>query len=261
MLCVSSSHFVFLGLFDVNSSSDLLLEFWTLDANQYLYSPANDTAATYSWSNIEILSQYIRSDSLATYFRSNATAFTCHSYDRRYETLSSAVSQVKIPSSQTSLNGFIMALRAVNVEAAINQINKTTVWNSNGLVSYNLLINQQRFFDEDISSYEQFFQELSHFLPEVEKAVFFTSAYTTTRFPIGIRISAAPESFRSSITSGVATAALNNELVLQLTFGSAPAMQRVDTWLQSDIIVHSQLALATCKSSSSFVCRIKVLFP
>ena len=136
------------GLMDVNSSSDILLEFWTLDANQYLYSPANDTAATYSWSNFEILSQYIRSDSLAAYFRANATAFTCHAYDRRYETLSSAVSQVKIPSSQTSLNGFIMAMRLVNVEAAINKINKVNVWNSNGLVSYNLLINQQRFFDE-----------------------------------------------------------------------------------------------------------------
>jgi hypothetical protein len=227
------------GLFDVNSSSDLLLEFWTLTANQYLYSPANDTGATYSLSNIEILSQYIRSDSLAAYFRANATAFTCHSYDRRYETLNSAVSQVKIPSSQTSLNGFLLAMRAVAVEATFNQINKMTVWNANGLVSYNLLINQMRFFDEDISSYEQFFNELSHLFPEAEDAVFFTSAYITTRFPIGIRISAAPEQFRNSITSGVATAALNNEIVLQLTFSGAPAMQRVDTFLQSDIIVHA----------------------
>lgn len=225
------------GLFDVNSSSDLLLEFWTLQANQYLYSPANDTAATYSLSNIEILSQYIRSDSLATYFRSNPTAFTCHAYDRRYETVSAAVSQVRIPSSQTSLNGFIMALRAVNVEAAFNQINKMTVWNSNSLLHYNLLINQQRFFDEDIDSYQQFFNELSHFLPECLDAVFFTSAYETTRFPIGIRISAAPEQFRDSITSGVATAALNNEIVLQLTFSSAPATQRVDTFLQSDVVI------------------------
>lgn len=227
------------GLFDLNSTSDLILEFYTLTANQLLYSPANDTTATYTLSNIEILSQYIQSASLANYFKQNPMAYTCHDYRDRYATITDTLSQVRLSSSSTSLNGFLMLMRNSNVEAAYNQQNKMTVANSNSLVSYNLLVNQTYFFDEPIASFSQFFNELSHFLPEAEKAVYFTSAFTSTRFIVGIRVSAAPEIFREQITSGIRTAALNNDIVLQLTFSAAPgSMQRVDTFLQSDVVVY-----------------------
>lgn len=48
-------------LFDVNNSADLILEFWTLPAATLLYSPAVDTAATYTISSAIILSSFIES--------------------------------------------------------------------------------------------------------------------------------------------------------------------------------------------------------
>ena len=50
-------------------------------------------------------------------------------------------------------------MRDADIESKINVQEKQTVWNSNGLVSYNLLVNQTRFFSEDIDSYPQMFNE------------------------------------------------------------------------------------------------------
>ena len=63
------------GLMQIDGLSDLTLEFWTAQPSLFLYSPANDTAATYAFSSIEILSEYINSPSLAAYFRANPMAF------------------------------------------------------------------------------------------------------------------------------------------------------------------------------------------
>lgn len=225
-------------LFDVNNTSDLVIEFYTCAANVLLYSPAVDTAATYTLSNIEILSSYIESPSLADYFRSNPMSLTVSDWSARYQTISDTISQVRLSSSSTSLNGFLSLMRAQNVESSIGTQNKQTVTNALTLQSVNLLVNQQYFFDEPIGSLEQMMNELQHFLPKAEQATWFTSAWSSTRYMTGIRVSAAPSRFSDSLTSGIKTAALNNEIVLQLTFGSAPAAQRVDTWLQSDVILY-----------------------
>lgn len=224
-------------LFDVNNTSDLVIEFYTCAANVLLYSPAVDTAATFSLSNLEVLSSYIESPSLADYFRTNPMALTVNDYSARYQVIQDTTSQVRLSSSSTSLNGFLSIMRAQAVESSIGTINKQTVTNALTLASVNLLINQQYFFDEPISSFQQLMNELQHFLPKAEQATWFTAAYSTTRYMTGIRVSAAPSRFADSLTSGVKTSALNNEIVLQLNFGSAPASQRVDTWLQSDVVV------------------------
>lgn len=225
-------------LFDVNNTADLVIEFYTAPANVLLYSPAVDNAATYTLSNIEILSSYIESPSLADYFRSNPMSLTVSDWSARYQSISDTISQVRLSSSSTSLNGFLSLLRAQNVESSIGTQNKQTVTNALTLQSVNLLVNQQYFFDEPIASFEQLMNELQHFLPKAENATWFTAAWNSTRYMIGIRCSAAPSRFSDSLTSGIKTSALNNEIVLQLTFGSAPAAQRVDTWLQSDVILY-----------------------
>lgn len=227
------------GLFDVNASSDCILEFWTLSPAQFLYSPGNDTAAVFAMTEIQILSQYIISQSLTQYFRSNPMSFTCLDYSYRYDSTNLQNTQTKLDSSYTSLNGFFMVLRAAAVESAINTQNKMTVWNANSIQSFQLLLNQQNFFDQPIDSFAQQFQELLHMRPEADEASFFTGAFSSTRYLIGIRLSAAPELFRRSITSGVKTAALNNAIYVQLNFGSAPSLQRIDSFLQSDVIIFS----------------------
>lgn len=224
-------------LFDVNNTSDLTIEFYTCPANVLLYSPAVDTGATYTLSNIEILSSYIESPSLADYFRSSPMSLTVYDYSARYQTISDTLSQVRLSSSSTSLNGIFTLLRAQAVESSIGTADKLTVTNALTLSSYNLLINQQYFFDEPIASAQQWFNELCHMFPKAEQAVWFNALFSSTRYMTGIRMSAAPVRFADSLTSGIKTAALNNEIVLQLTFASAPAIQRVDTFLQSDVII------------------------
>jgi len=78
-----------------------------------------------------------------------------------------------------------------------------------------------------------------HALPDAAKATFFTSAYSSTRFLLGIRLAAAPEEFAESLTSGIPTKALNQDSVVTLTFGSAlGSTERVDSYLQSDVIIY-----------------------
>lgn len=224
-------------LIDVNNTSDLVIEFYTAPVSTLLYSPATDTAATYTLSNIEILSSYIESPSLANYFQSNPMSLTVYDYSARYQTIADTLSQVRLSSSSTSLNGIFALMRAQNVESSIGTQNKLTTTNALTLQSYQLLVNQMQFFDEPIASFSQFFNELCHLFPKAEKASWFTALYSSTRFVCGIRVSAAPTRFAESLTSGIKTSALNNEIVLQLTFASAPATQRVDTFLESDVVI------------------------
>lgn len=53
-------------------------------------------------------------------------------------------------------------------------------------------------------------------------------------FFTAIRVAAAPVRFADSLSSG---SSLNNDIVLQLGFASVPAIQRADTFLQSDCVV------------------------
>jgi len=154
------------GLMQIDGLSDLTLEFWTAQPSLFLYSPANDTAATYALSSIEILSEYINSPSLAAYFRAKPMAFTVNDYSWRYQTIDQQTSQVRLSSSSTSLNGFIMMLRDQNVETKFDNQDKVAVYNANDIDYENLLLNQVRFFDENIDSYPQFFRELKHLIPK-----------------------------------------------------------------------------------------------
>ena len=165
-------------------------------------------------------------------------AFTCQNYDYRYETASEQLTQVQIASSYSSLNAILMVMRDSTIEDNFNIQTKMTAFNANALDYYNLLINQIRFFDENIDSFEQFYNELKHLFPEAANSTFLTSLYTTTRFVCGIRIAACPEAFKNSITSGVKTAALSNNIVLQLHFDAAPStLQRTDIFLNSDVLI------------------------
>ena len=225
-------------LFDVNNSADLILEFWTLPAATLLYSPAVDTAANYTISNIEILSSFIESPSLASYYQQHPMGYTVKDYSARYATIAESLAQVKLSSSSTSLNGFLTVIRAQNAEASIGTQNKMTVTNALTLQSANLLVNQQWFWDQAVSSFPQLFNELTHMYPKAEQSKWLNALFTTTRYFTAVRVSAAPTRFADSLTSGLKTSSLNNDLVLQLQFASAPAIQRVDTFLQSDVVIY-----------------------
>lgn len=238
-------------ILDVNSTSDITVEFWTLTPQQYLFSPANDVAATFQISGVQILSSYISSPSLQQYFAQNPLSFTVTDVSSRYQTIAQVLSQIQLSSSSTSLNGILCLMRNQSIEASVANQNKCTTLNSNGLVSLQLLVNQMNWFDQAIDLYPQLFHELELF-QDCSKAAYFTSLFTTTRFMAGVRLSASPPQFADTISSGVKTSALNSDLVVQMQFSAAPGtIQRVDSYLFTDVTIFKDGSTAIYK----FVCR------
>jgi hypothetical protein len=227
------------GLLNLESLSDMIIEFWTLPATTFLYSPANDTAPSYSMTDIQIMSSYIWSPSIFQFFQSNPIKYSCVDYTYSYQNIQDANSQVRVASSRSSLNSMLMVMRDANVDSKSNVATKLTNWNANGLTTENLLINQQKFFDQDLASFNEFYQELLHLMPEAAHANYFSSAFNSTRFLLGIKFASAPTMFDNEIVSGYQTSALNQEIVLQLQFSAAPStLQQCNIFLNSDVIIY-----------------------
>jgi hypothetical protein len=128
-------------LVEVATSNDLILEFWTCTNQQYIYSPAPDNSASYTINNIEILAEYLTSPTIGQLVRSQGLALSLFDYTPRYQVLSQATENVRLPSANTSLNGWFTAMRAQTVESSYAGVNKASAFNTNSLLSYQVLIN------------------------------------------------------------------------------------------------------------------------
>lgn len=242
--CMPSANTFWRGkhLLDMNGA-DMFLEFYTLTNAQYLYS-ALDAAPSYTLNNIEILSEYITSPSIGAYYRANPMSFTAWDWRQLYQAMSAQLENVRLPSSNTSLNGFFSVMRDITVESKVSNQDKYTTYNSNDFTNVQLLVNQQPWWDEPLTPYPQIWRELKDFWPQVYSAVYYDLSYQDTtagHFVFGTSISAMPAEFQFNISSGVRTSLLNNDIVLQWTF-PAPlgTQQRIDSFLQADVIFRSQ---------------------
>lgn len=227
---------------DMNSA-DMIVELWTQTPQQYLYS-ATDANATYTISNLQLLSEYVSSPSLGAFYRSNPMQFSCWDWRQLYSTLSNAVENVRWPSSSSSWNGAFLVMRDQLVENSIANANKCDSFNTNGLVNYQLSINNQYYFDIALDSAPQWWHELVDFWKAVLAAKFYDLTYTQAVggcFVIGISVAALPVDFGMKIKSGVLTSALNQDPYFILQF-AAPlgTTQRCDTYLQSTVTISSQ---------------------
>lgn len=226
------------------SGGDLFFEFFVLQPAQYLFSPANDTAATFQLINVELLSEYVTSPSIGQYFRSNSMQFTCWDWRWVTQSLSASVENFRMPSSSTSMNAMFITMRDQTVENSIQNQNKYTSFNENNMVNFNLLLNSLPFTDEPITPFAQIWDLIKDAWPEAINAKFFDLSFlspTGGSFMVVISIAALPAQFAQSITSGVRTAALNNDMIWQVQFpGPLNTPQRCDAFLQSDVIISSQ---------------------
>ena len=239
------------GLLNLEMCSTINCEFWTLPASEFLYSANGDATTTYTMSNIEMHCQYIFSPSWYAWSLSNSINFSCTDYTQIIQNISDQSSQIRVTSSRTSLNGVLLVMRNTNVDALVTTQDKYSVWNSNGLTTLNALVNQQKFFDQDISSYNELFRELSHLLPRVKEATFFTSAYTPPRFLLGIEFASAPQMFDNEFTSGIKTSNLQGDIVLQMNFAQPlTTLQQVNMFLESDVVIMQTPEFARFKSSA-----------
>jgi len=144
------------GLMCLETISPVIVEFWTLPSAEFLYSADGDATTTYSMSNIEMHMEYIFSPSVFNVFKKPVKC-SCKDYTYAYQAIQDAVTQVRVASSRTSLNGVMLVMRDSTIDSLVTTINKYSIWNANGLLTLNALVNQQKFFDQDLATYNEFF--------------------------------------------------------------------------------------------------------
>ena len=218
--------------------NDLHLEFWLATGAQVLYSPANDGASTFSLSDIEILSDYIRSRSISSYFQSNGVRFHVTDISHRFGNVISQQNLIRLSSAHSSLNKTLTVLRPTTQPGDIDVQNRLSSYYSGAnFASLNVFINGSLYFEEDVISVEELWHQLHKAFGEVHTSDWFNTLFNTTRNVVAVNLQAAPE-FEKTLSSGVKTAALNSDVVLRVNFTGVPASAlRSDTFLFSDALV------------------------
>ena len=230
------------GLMQLQDLPDLLLEFYSCNSTQFLYSPAGDTAASFSLSSIELLYEVVSSPSLGAYFRSNGMSYSCKNFDVREYTVSSGLTTytMQLSSSYTSLDGVWVVSRGSTVDNSVSNVNKQSTWNANSLSSLQASVNGFFWFDEPIASFPQLYRLLSDLDPKILSSAFIASGYTSNTFLLGINWSATPSRFAGEFKAGMMTSAQNQPVALIFTLGSSlGSAQTFTAFLQStvDVIV------------------------
>ena len=226
-------------LLPLSRMSDLSLEYYLESPNRALHSPANDTTADFSINNIEFLCDYIQSPSITNYFNTHGVKFHCSDIAHRYNAILSQEHVLRLSSSHSSLNGILNVIRtASDVTDITKQFKYESFYSGANREKYNLLVNNQLLYEQDIDSTQQTWKELVSLFPNVKSSVFFDGAYATTKNVLATSTLSAPVDFRSKIISGVNTSQLNSDITYRVRLIAAPAVAlRSDSFLYSDIYV------------------------
>ena len=228
------------SLLPLSRMSDLHLEYWLERPERALYSPANDTNATFSISNIEFLCEYITSPSISQYFNSNGLRYSVVDLSHRYNAILAQEYLLRLSSSHVSLNGVTNVIREQQRVADISVSDKFELFDSGAnRERYNILVNNTQWFEEDENSIEQSWQHVTDLFPRAEFASFFDGQYETTRNVLCTNLMAAPPEFQTLITSGIRTSAMNSDLTYRIRRTAAPATPlRADSYLSSDATLY-----------------------
>ena len=222
--------------------SDLIVEFSLNSPTLALAATTFDPACTFSISNIEILCNYLTSDSLSNYFNQNGLRLTLTDISYRYNVLMTQEALLRLSSSHTSLNHTVTLMRLqsdVTTGTGLNRL--TTFYSGANRVSFNVLINNSLLFERDITL-AQTWRFLIDIYPEAKVAQYFNSLFGTTRNVLCLDYTGAPASFRHQVSSGTQTSATNSDIVIKVNFADTPASAlRADTYLFSDCVVYQDV--------------------
>jgi len=226
------------ALLPLSRMSDLHVEIWLESSARCLYS-ASDGSPDYNISDIELLTTYIRSPSLSAHFNGNPLSFHVNDVTHRYANVLNQQSLIRWSSAHTSLNKTITVLRQQSNVAAGDYPGKmSTFYSGANTQSYNAFINNVLYFEEDIDSQPESWQQFRSAFPEVKHSEFFDSDFNTTKNVFALNIQEAPF-FHEYITSGVKTSNLNSDIVLRVNFNGTPSTPlQADSFLISDALIY-----------------------
>lgn len=232
------------ALLPIGRCSELQVELTFTTAAKSIYSPLNTTASTWIITGYELHLDYLKSARISAHFSSSPFKISVTDYSWRYNSLAAAtVGQIRWVSANSSLDKVYNILRDESTCQSLNFQNKNRVAkNGSTILSYNILANNVWFYEDDILgagslSWEQY-EEMRDAFGQIHTSAFFTTNnfYSGSQNRIGVNFESAPASFRKELESGIRTRDLGQEVLLQITFGSAMTA-RVDSFLCSSVTI------------------------
>jgi len=235
-LCPKGSLLNMDALLPVGNSSELSVEITFNTAALSVVS--SDSDATWVISRFEVHCDYVSSHVISQWFANNPLQISTTNYDYRYNSIvSTTQAQFRYSSALSSLDKLFVILRDGSTCSLLATPDKARVSISGAnLVSYNLLVNSTRWYEDDIlSCYEQF-EEFRDAFPAVIHSKFYDELYWTISNRFGINFESAPAAFHDWLLSGQNTAKQNSDIVLQVTF-SSPQTLRADAFMLSSVTI------------------------
>ena len=230
------------ALLPLDRLSDMHIEIYLCTGKEAL-SNATGSDASFTLSDIELHASYLSSASISRYFSSNGVKFHVADVSHRFNNVQAQTSLLKFSSAHSSLNKIVTILRAdidyTNNPALLERLVRGV--SGEDIMAYQLFVNTRRFFDEDVDSTEQSWRHFVSAYPSITQSPWWDNEFATSKHVIVNNLQAAPPKFSTSITSGIQTAALNNDISLEIKFTSPPgASTQADSFLISDALITVQ---------------------
>ena len=227
------------ALLPLSQFGDLHYELWLERPERALYSPANDTSASFTISNIELLADYITSPSISAYFAQNGLKFSCVDISHRYNPMLSQESLIRCSSSHQSVSAIVNLIRKQSQIDDIGTPGKFEVFDSGeNRDNFNVLVNNTLFFEENVSSVEQTWKDLTSIFPKAEHSTYFNESYLATGNILPLWLNSAPPEFSQKVTSGIKTSAINSDITFRVK-RNIPLTEplRADSFIRADAVV------------------------
>ena len=224
------------ALLPLYRTSDLHIELWCSTADQCLYSPRADAAATFVLSDIELHANYLSSKSISSYFATRPVSFHVQDVSHRFNNCVGQTSLLKFSSAHSSLTKIVTLLRDTTTFRLDRPDRSSRGISAQTIEKFQLFINSQRFYDVDVDSVEQMWRHIVDGFHPILESVWFDQYYESDKFLLVNNLTSAPASFSDSIISGIRTSAHNSDSALQVQFRAAPANIVADSFLLCDAL-------------------------
>jgi hypothetical protein len=217
--------------------NDIRIELTLNSAASCLTSDAVSPTLDYNISDVELLTNYIRSQSLSTHFNAAGVSFHCTNYAHRYQTLLSQTELLRLSSAVTSLDAIVTLFRYQNtLNDGLTTQGKFTQ-TVNCVSSSNVYINNQLFRETDTNSTQEHFVNFEETYPHVTSSENF-STFGSLEFVLSNKLSAAPRDFDQYLTSGKRSSAMNSDITVKLQLASVPEQPIIaTTFMVSTVLI------------------------
>ena len=201
----------------------------------------------------EIMSNYLSSPSISSYFNTNAWQMSVDSYNVFFENIQTPQSILKFGTSLNSVSKIVTFFRkgdgyttgrSLSDFHTKDKLDKTI--NRVNLLEYALYINNTPKYDEPITNRHMgvTWKDFKACYPEVSNSKIFDNTYFTNneRFVLVQNLQSCPTAFHKHIDSGLQTSSLNNPLYCKISLSpdmfDGSKIIRADSFLISEGIVY-----------------------